>query len=77
MNSSVSTCLTRVVVDDDRDIAIAQLPSVVQRIQHAVCDIPVSQREYVANALLNMAVAQMLQKQEPGRLQASARVMTM
>ncbi len=60
MSAAVSRCLTRVVVDDEREVAIAQLQLVMQRIQLAVGNIPVSQREYIANALLNLAVARML-----------------
>ena len=58
-----SNCLTRVVVDDDLDIEIAQLQSVMQRIQDALRRVPVTQREYIANALLNLAVAQMLKEE--------------
>lgn len=50
-------CLTRVMTDDDRGVEIAQLPSVMQRIQSALRDVPLAQREYIANALLTLAVS--------------------
>jgi hypothetical protein len=50
-------CLTRVMTDDDRGVEIAQLQSVMQRIQGALRDVPLAQREYIANALLNLAVS--------------------
>ena len=63
MRSPGSNCLTRVVVDDEFDLEIGQLQSVMQRIQQSLRDIPVSQREYIANALLNVAVTQMLKEE--------------
>jgi len=50
-------CLTRVMTDDDRGVEIAQLQSVMQRIQNALRDVPLAQREYIANALLTLAVS--------------------
>lgn len=50
-------CLTRVITDDDRGVEIAQLQSVMQRIQSALRDVPLAQREYIANALLTLAVS--------------------
>jgi hypothetical protein len=70
MRSSGSNCLTRVVVDDGFDLEVGQLQSVMQRIQHSLRDIPASQREYIANALLNVAVTRML-KEEGAVLTAS------
>lgn len=69
MRSSGSNCLTRVVVDDGFDIEIGQLQSVMQRIQQSLSDIPPSQREYIANALLNVAVTRMLK--EEGAMQTA------
>lgn len=69
MSAAVSRCLTRIVVDDEHEVAIAQLQLVMQRIQHAMGNVPVSQREYIANALLNLAVARMLR--ETGALQTA------
>jgi len=60
--STASNCLTRVMVDGDHDIEVAQLQSVMHRIQDALCHVPVTQREYIANALLNLAVARMLRE---------------
>jgi hypothetical protein len=56
-----------VVVDDEFDLEIAQLQWVMQRIQQSLCDIPLTQRESIANALLNVAVTRMLK--EEGALQ--------
>ncbi len=58
-----SNCLTRMVVDDDQELEVAQLQSVMHRIQDALCHVPVTQREYIANALLNLAVARMLKEE--------------
>lgn len=55
-------CLTRVIIDDDCTVEVAQLQSVMQRIQHMLHDIPATQREYIANALLNLAVSRMLRQ---------------
>jgi hypothetical protein len=52
-------CLTRVVIDDAA-VEVAQLQSVMQRIQQMLSGVPAAQREYIANALLNVAVARML-----------------
>lgn len=49
--------LTRIMTDDDRGVEIAQLQSVLQRIQSALRDVPLAQREYIANALLTLAVS--------------------
>jgi hypothetical protein len=58
MNTYVShRCLTRVMTDDDGSVEIAQLQLVLQRIQSALRDVPLAQREYIANALLNLAVS--------------------
>ncbi len=48
--------LTRVMTDDDCAVEVAQLQSVLGRIQSALRDVPLAQREYIANALLNLAV---------------------
>ena len=49
--------LTRVMTDDDRGVEVAQLQSVLERIQSALRDVPLAQREYIANALLTLAVS--------------------
>ena len=49
--------LTRVMTDDDHGVEVAQLQSVLQRIQSALRDVPLAQREYIANALLTLAVS--------------------
>jgi hypothetical protein len=58
MHAIFSTrCLTRVIVDDS-DIEIAQLQFAKHRIHEALRSVPVEQREYIATALLNLAVLQ-------------------
>lgn len=52
-------CLTRVVIDDERTIEVAQLQAAMQRIQSRLNGVPPAQREYIANALLNLAVERM------------------
>jgi hypothetical protein len=59
---SSNRCLTRVIVDDD-GVEVAHLQTVMQRIQYALQDIPAAQREYVANALLNIAVTRMVREE--------------
>lgn len=54
-------CLTRVVVDDEYQIEVAQLQVAMQRIQAALDGVPPAQREYIANALLNLAVSKVPQ----------------
>lgn len=49
-------CLTRVVIDDE-GVDVAQLQSVMRRIQQSLRVIPGEQREYVARALLALAVS--------------------
>jgi len=70
MRSPGSNCLTRVVMDDGFDLEIGQLQAVMQRIQNSLRDIPGSQREYIANALLNVAVVRLLK--EAGPLQTAS-----
>jgi hypothetical protein len=54
-----SRCLTRVMIDDDSGVEVAQLQSILHRIQCTLRDVPQAQREYIANALLNLAVSRM------------------
>jgi hypothetical protein len=54
---STPGCLTRVVVGDECDIEMAQRALALQRIQSELRDVPVAQREYIANALLGLAVS--------------------
>jgi hypothetical protein len=54
------------MVDDD-GLVIAELQSVMQRIQNSLRSIPIAQREYVANALLNLAVSQMVREEGTAR----------
>ncbi|MDY6944625.1 MAG: hypothetical protein SXG53_02810 [Pseudomonadota bacterium] len=71
MNAVVSRrCLTRVMTDDDRGVEVAQLQSVMHRIQGSLRDVPMAQREYIANALLNLAVTRMV-KEDGNSLTAS------
>lgn len=55
-----SACITRVVMDGDYNIELAELQSVTQRIQQSLQHIPASQRAYLANALLNLAISRMV-----------------
>jgi hypothetical protein len=48
-------CLTRVIVDAS-DVEVAQLQSAKHRIQQALQCVPSEQREYIATALLHLAV---------------------
>lgn len=57
MDMTPAHCLTRVMTGDDRGVEIAQLQTVLQRIQSALRDVPPAQREYIANALLTLAVS--------------------
>lgn len=56
-------CLTRVMTDDDRGVEVAELQSVLQRIQGSLSDVPEAHREYLANALLDLAVSMLLGRQ--------------
>lgn len=50
-------CLTRVVIGDECEIEVAEFALALQRIQSELRDVPVAQREYIANALLGLAVS--------------------
>lgn len=52
-------CLTRIVIDNERTIEVAQLQAAMQRIQSRLNNVPPAQRDYIANALLNLAVERM------------------
>ena len=69
MNSmrSNSTCLTRWVSDDQVELEVAQLQSIMSHIQSALHEIPTRQRSYIANALLNLAVARMITEEGEAR----------
>lgn len=61
MRDADSQCrITRVVDGDDHELQLAELQAVMQRIRAALQDIPVGQRTYVGNALLNLAVSRIL-----------------
>jgi hypothetical protein len=62
-SDTTSRCLTSVVTDEDSRVEIAQLQSVMKRIQSSLHDIPRSQRQYIANALLNLAVSKMVKEE--------------
>lgn len=59
-SNEVSACFTRVVVDGDRDIELAELQFVMQRIQQSLQHFPAAQRAHLGNALLNLAISRML-----------------
>jgi hypothetical protein len=52
--------ITRVVVDGDHDVELAQVQAVMLRIQLALRDLPAAERAYIGNALLNMAIGRIL-----------------
>lgn len=58
-DSNSRCCITRVVDGDDHDVQLAQLQTVMQRLQTALHDIPATQRVYLANTLLYLAVSRM------------------
>lgn len=47
----------------DCGIEVAQLRSVMHRIQSMLRDVPPAQREYIANSLFNLAVSRMLKEE--------------
>lgn len=53
-------CITRVVDGNGHDLQLAQMQTIMQRIQTALCDIPTAERTYLGNALLNLAVNRIL-----------------
>lgn len=57
--SQAPRCLTRVMIDDDCALEVAQLQTVMQRIQCMLHDVPQVERDYIANALLELAVSRM------------------
>lgn len=59
-SNEVPSGITRVVVDGDSNIEIAELQSVMLQIQQSLQQVPHSRRGYIGNALLNLAVSQML-----------------
>lgn len=73
VSTLASRCLTRWVSDGEIAVEVAHLQKVMWRIQSALRDVPNSQRSYIANALLNVAVATMIK--EEGRPRASALLM--
>lgn len=70
VSTLASRSLTRWVADGDIALEVAHLQKVMWRIQSALRDVPNSERSYIANALLNVAVATMIK--EEGKPKASA-----
>ena len=58
MCSEDSARLTR-VVGDQCEMEMTRLPDVIHKIQGSLHGIPKSHRDYIANALLNLAVSRM------------------
>lgn len=56
---STPGCLTRLVVCREREVEVAEWALALQRIQSELRDVPVAQREYIANALLDLAVSRL------------------
>lgn len=52
-------CLTRVVVGDEHGIEAGQWSAALRRIQLELRGVPVAQREYIAKALLDLAVSKL------------------
>lgn len=53
-------CLTRIVVGQCQ-VEVAELAAAIGRIQLELRDVPAAQREYIAKALLGLAVTKMTQ----------------
>ena len=70
--TGVAGCLTRVVIGDDRSVEVAELQAVMQRIQSMLDNVPAAQREYIANALLNLAVERIGKLRRPARADGSS-----
>ncbi len=66
-DSHSQCCITRVVDGDDHDVQLAQLQTVMQRIQAALGNVPTAERMYIGNALLNLAVHRILGDESPQR----------
>ena len=64
---SNSACLTRWVSDDQVELEVAQLQNIMSHIQSALHEIPTQQRSYIANALLNLAIARMIREEGEDR----------
>ena len=62
-----AACLTRWVSDDQVELEVAQLQTIMSHIQSALHEIPARQRSYIANALLNVAVARMIREEGDAR----------
>jgi hypothetical protein len=63
MAHSSAQRLTRVVVDEQATLEVAQIQTVMYRIQSALRKIPHAEREYIANALLNLAVSELVREE--------------
>lgn len=59
----VSPRLTRVVIDHDRGIEIAQLQMLHERIHEMLPHASALEREYIANALLDLALRALGQRE--------------
>jgi len=62
-SNAPSGCITRVVVDGNHEVELAELQLVMQRIQSALRHIvPPAQHACLGNALLNLAVCRVLRE---------------
>lgn len=62
-SNASSSCITRVVVDGQQEVELAELQLVMQRIQGVLHHlVPLAQRIYLGNALLDLAVHCMLRE---------------
>jgi len=66
-SNASSSCITRVVVDGQQEVELAELQLVMQRIQGVLRHlVPPAQRTYLGNALLNLALHHMLRETDLG-----------
>lgn len=65
--ANVPSRLTRVVIDHDAGVEIAQLQILTQRIQEMLPHVSRTERDYIATALLNLAVSALVRRDTPCR----------
>jgi hypothetical protein len=60
--NNAPTCLTR-VIGDECDVQVTRMQEVMGKITGALHSVPEPHRQYIANALLNLAVARMMREE--------------
>lgn len=63
-SNEAPVCITRVVLDGERDLQLVELQTAVQRIQSALQPLPAMQRACLGDALLNFAITHCLGESE-------------